>query len=50
LNASNGKQLSVVVIGNSYAVKSGLEESSKVGSGRNEVMNKIKFNERSEAV
>jgi len=32
---------SVVVIANSYAVKSGLEENSEVGSGRNQVVNKI---------
>jgi len=29
---SNGKHLSVVVIGNSYMVTSGVEASSKVGS------------------
>jgi len=31
----------VVVIGNSYAVKSELEEISEVGSGRNQVVNNI---------
>jgi len=40
LNGSNGKCLSVRIIGNSYTVKSGLEASSEVGSGRSQVVNK----------
>jgi len=40
----------VRVIGNSYAVKSGLEASSEVESGRNQVVNKIESSKKSEAV
>jgi len=50
MNGSNDKRLSVAVIGNSYAVKSGLEKSSEVGIGRNQVVKKIKSSEKSEAV
>jgi len=50
LNCSYGKRLSVVIIGNSYAVITGLEESSEVGSVRNQVVNKIESSEKSEAV
>jgi len=39
-----------VIIGNSYAVKSGWEAIGKVGSGNNQVVNKIDSSEKREAV
>jgi len=49
-NGSNAKPLSVGVIGNCHVVKPGLEASSDVGSGRNQVVNEIESCEKSEAV